>query len=164
MSFPASLLHPQIEGFNQEEEAFGWPITQYPNRKKVQERLTPFLRLYETAADFQNHHHQWVHGPLSAVNPDKVEGDVGSYWRALYKLEKNFQETPKALHITTRVKAEVEAFKENIPIVQVVLTNDKQVYSLDCPVFLDIDRRCMENHTFLPIYLLRHTGTVQGLK
>uniref|UniRef100_A0A8C7PW44 Dynein axonemal heavy chain 7 n=1 Tax=Oncorhynchus mykiss TaxID=8022 RepID=A0A8C7PW44_ONCMY len=110
----------QIEGFNQEEEAFNWPVSQYPQRKKVQDRLLPFLRLYETAAEFQNQHHKWVHGPLSAVNPDKVEGDVGNYWRALYKLEKGFGDTPKALHIASRVKAEVEAFKEHIPLVQVL--------------------------------------------
>lgn len=109
----------QIEGFNQEEEAFNWPVSQYPQRKKVQDHLLPFLRLYETAAEFQNQHHKWVHGPLSAVNPDKVEGDVGNYWRALYKLEKGFGDTPKALHIASRVKAEVEAFKEHIPLVQV---------------------------------------------
>lgn len=109
----------QIEGFNQEEEAFNWPVSQYPQRKKVQDRLLPFLRLYETAAEFQNQHRKWVHGPLSAVNPDKVEGDVGNYWRALYKLEKGFGDTPKALHIASRVKAEVEAFKEHIPLVQV---------------------------------------------
>ncbi|XP_024258908.2 dynein axonemal heavy chain 7 isoform X2 [Oncorhynchus tshawytscha] len=110
----------KIEGFNQEEEAFNWPVSQYPQRKKVQDRLLPFLRLYETAAEFQNQHHKWVHGPLSAVNPDKVEGDVGNYWRALYKLEKGFGDTPKALHIASRVKAEVEAFKEHIPLVQVL--------------------------------------------
>ncbi|KAM6984938.1 dynein axonemal heavy chain 7-like [Aplochiton taeniatus] len=110
----------KIDGFNLEEESFGWPVTQYPLRKKVQDRLLPFLRLYETACEFQGQHRKWVHGPLSAVNPDKVEGDVGNYWRALYKLEKGFQDCPKALHIATKVKAEVEAFKENIPIVQVL--------------------------------------------
>lgn len=71
------------------------------------------------AAEFQSQHHQWVTGPLAAVNPDKVEGDVGNYIRSLYKLEKSFQGSPKALHIATSVKAEVENFKEHIPLVQV---------------------------------------------
>ncbi|XP_067117728.1 dynein axonemal heavy chain 7 [Osmerus mordax] len=157
----------KIEGFNQEEEAFGWPMTQYPNRKKVQERLTPFLRLYETAADFQNHHHQWVHGPLSAVNPDKVEGDVGSYWRALYKLEKSFQETPKALHITTRVKAEVEAFKENIPIVQVLCNpglRDRHWDAMSVAVGFPLrstEEACVAR--FLPMNLEAHLGKLEGI-
>lgn len=103
-----------------EEEAFGWPISQYPERKKVHESLLPYLRLYETAVEFQTRHKEWVHGPLGGVNPDKVEGDVGNYWRALYKLEKGFQGSPKALHIASRVKEEVEAFRERLPLVQVL--------------------------------------------
>ncbi len=91
------------------------------NAKTVQDRLLPYLRLYETAAEFQNQHRQWVNGPLSAVNPDKVEADVGNFSRSLYKLEKSFQDSPKALQIATSVKAEVEAFKEHIPLVQVML-------------------------------------------
>uniref|UniRef100_A0AAR2JMD6 EF-hand domain-containing protein n=1 Tax=Pygocentrus nattereri TaxID=42514 RepID=A0AAR2JMD6_PYGNA len=109
-----------IEGFNSEEEAFGWPISQYPQRKKVQDHLLPYLRLYQTASEFQAQHKQWLHGPLASVNPDKVEGEVSNFWRTLYKLEKSFQESPKALHIATCVKTEVEAFKEHIPLVQVL--------------------------------------------
>jgi len=48
-----------------------------------------------------------------------VEGDVGNYWRTLYKLEKGFSEMPSALKIVTTIKAQVEDFKEHIPIVQV---------------------------------------------
>ena len=48
-----------------------------------------------------------------------MEVDVGNYWRALYKLEKGFVDTPSALNIATNVKAEVDTFKEQIPIVQV---------------------------------------------
>ncbi len=55
-----------------EEEAFGWPVSQYPWRKKIHDKLTPFLRLYETATDFLDRYEQWMHGPLSGVNPDKV--------------------------------------------------------------------------------------------
>ncbi|XP_070694441.1 dynein axonemal heavy chain 7 [Pempheris klunzingeri] len=109
-----------INDFNQEEEAYGWSVSQYPQRKKIQDKLTPFLRLYETATDFLNQYEQWLHGPLSGVNPDKVEGDVGNYWRTLYKLEKGFSDVPKALNVATAVKTKVEDFKEHIPMVQVL--------------------------------------------
>lgn len=62
----------KINDFNLEEEAYDWPVSQYPERKKIQDKLTPFLRLYETATDFLNQHDQWLNGPLSGVNPDKV--------------------------------------------------------------------------------------------
>uniref|UniRef100_A0AAQ5XFX9 EF-hand domain-containing protein n=1 Tax=Amphiprion ocellaris TaxID=80972 RepID=A0AAQ5XFX9_AMPOC len=114
------LAMEQIDDFNQEEEAYGWSVSQYPQRKKIQDKLTPFLRLYETATEFLNQCEHWLHGPLSGVNPDKVEGDVGNYWRTLYKLEKGFSEVPNALNIATTVKAKVEVFKEHIPMIQVL--------------------------------------------
>nr|XP_029135329.1 dynein heavy chain 7, axonemal [Labrus bergylta] len=110
----------KINDFNLEEEAYGWSVSQYPQRKKIQDKLTPFLRLYETATDFLNQHNKWLNGPLSGVNPDKVEGDVGNFWRTLYKLEKGFNDVPKALNIATTMKTKVEEFKEHIPMVQVL--------------------------------------------
>lgn len=62
----------KMDDFNAEEEAYGWSISQYPQRKKIHDKLTPFLRLYETATDFLQQQEQWLNGPLSGVNPDKV--------------------------------------------------------------------------------------------
>ncbi|XP_074551174.1 dynein axonemal heavy chain 7 [Halichoeres trimaculatus] len=110
----------KINDFNLEEEAYGWSISQYPQRKKIHDKLTPFLRLYETATDFLQQHARWLNGPLSGVNPDKVEGDAGNFWRTLYKLEKGFSDEPQALNIATVMKAKVEEFNEHIPMVQVL--------------------------------------------
>lgn len=111
---------PKIKGFNSEEEAFGWPVSQYPACKTVQDQLLPYLRLYQTATELQAEHQQWLNGPLTSINPDKVEGDVNNYFRSLYKLEKSFQSVAPALQIATRVKAMVEDFKQHIPLVQVL--------------------------------------------
>uniref|UniRef100_A0A3P8WKL1 Dynein axonemal heavy chain 7 n=1 Tax=Cynoglossus semilaevis TaxID=244447 RepID=A0A3P8WKL1_CYNSE len=110
----------KINKINAEEEAYGWALSQYPQHKNIQEELTPFLRLYETATDFLNQYELWLHGPLGGVNPDKVEEDVSNYWRTLYKLEKGFCEDPNALNMATTIKAKIEEFKEHIPMVQVL--------------------------------------------
>ncbi|XP_034142716.1 dynein heavy chain 7, axonemal isoform X2 [Esox lucius] len=158
----------KIECFNQEAEAFNWPLSQYPLRKKVQDRLLPFLRLYETATMFQSQHQKWIHGPLSGVNPDKVEGDVGNYWRALYKLEKGFVDTPKALHITSSVRAEVEAFKEHIPIVQVLCNpglRDRHWDAMSAVVGFPLrpteEGACVAR--FLPMHLEAHLASLEGV-
>ncbi|KAM8856216.1 dynein axonemal heavy chain 7 [Spinachia spinachia] len=114
------LAMEKINDFNLEEEAFGWSVSQYPQRKKIQDQLKPFLHLYETATAFLNQYEQWVNGPLSGVNPDKLEMDVGNYWRTLYKLEKGFSDVPKALSIAITMKRRVGDFKEHLPLVQIL--------------------------------------------
>ncbi|KAG7268093.1 LOW QUALITY PROTEIN: hypothetical protein CRUP_011869 [Coryphaenoides rupestris] len=152
----------KIDGFNQEEESYDWPVSQYPQRKEIQERLDPFLRLYETASEFYSQHQQWV------------EEDVGNYWRALYKLEKGFGDTPNALNIATQVKAEVDAFKEHIPIVQVLCNPGLQDRHWEAmskvvgfPLRPTLDKEkggeeaCMAN--FLPLQLEQHLGRFEGI-
>ncbi|NWI17514.1 DYH7 protein, partial [Crypturellus soui] len=114
------LAADKIDQFNAEEEAFGWPVSHYPQRKKVQDTLAPYLRLYDMTVEFNKKHQDWTEGPLANVNPDEVESDVGNYWRGLYKLERTFHDSPNALSITTKIKTKVEEFKNHIPLVQVV--------------------------------------------
>lgn len=45
-----------------------------------------------------------MHGPMSNVNPDEVENEVGNFWRNLYKLEKQFDSVPQAKKIASKVK------------------------------------------------------------
>ncbi|XP_067459187.1 dynein axonemal heavy chain 7 [Thunnus thynnus] len=162
------LAMEKINDFNQEEEAYGWPVSQYPQRKKIQDKLTPFLRLYETANDFLNEYQQWLHGPLSGVNPDKVEGDVGNYWRTLYKLEKGFGDVPKALNIATTMKAKVEDFKEHIPMVQVLCNpglRDRHWDAMAEVAGISLqpvdDRACVAN--FISMHLEEHLSTFEGI-
>ncbi|XP_004674896.1 PREDICTED: dynein heavy chain 7, axonemal [Condylura cristata] len=114
------LAADKIEQFNAEEEAFGWLPSIYPQRKKVQDNLNPYLRLYETAVEFSGKYRAWTEGPYHKVNPDQVETDVGNYWRGLYKLEKTFHDSPNALSMTKKVKAKVEEFKQHIPLIHVL--------------------------------------------
>ena len=55
---------------------------------------------------------------MSGVDPDVVDQEVGNYWRSLYKLEKGFSENPAPKKMAAKVKAKVEEFKENLPLVQ----------------------------------------------
>ena len=43
-------------------------------------------------------------GPMSGVDPDVVDQDVGNFWRSLYKLEKNFDSVAAPKKIAGKVK------------------------------------------------------------
>ena len=51
-------------------------------------------------------------GPMSGVNPDAVDSEVGNIWRALYKLEKGFDNIPAAKKIATKVCITIQFFPE----------------------------------------------------
>lgn len=53
----------QIEAFNNEEEAFGWQTTAYPQRQTIQNTLKPYLSLYELTVEFNNKY-KWDSLPL----------------------------------------------------------------------------------------------------
>ncbi|XP_039210552.1 dynein heavy chain 7, axonemal isoform X3 [Crotalus tigris] len=110
----------KIDQFNVEEEAYGWLTSQYPQRKKIQDTLKPYLQLYELTVEFNTKYRNWMDGIFTKVNPDQVEQDTGNTWRALYKLERTFHDSPNALFLTTRIKTKVEEFKEHIPLIQVI--------------------------------------------
>lgn len=115
------IFPPQDRGLQLEGKNVWMPISQSPVCKKVQDELLPYLHLYQTATEFQAEHQQWLNGPLTSINPDKVVNDISNYWRSLYKLEKGFQDSPSALHLTIQVKAEVKNFRQHIPLLQVLM-------------------------------------------
>ncbi|XP_074662516.1 dynein axonemal heavy chain 7-like [Tubulanus polymorphus] len=108
----------KIEAFNAEEEAFGWQTTTYTQRQSTLNTLKPYLQLYETTVEFNQKYKEWMDGPMTGVDPDNVEQEIGNLWRGLYKLEKGFENMPAAKRIAQRVKAKVEEFKEHLPLVQ----------------------------------------------
>ena len=50
---------------------------------------------------------EWMEGPWGSFDPDKIEGETGNYWRSLYKLEKQFTETPAPMKIAGRVGCDI---------------------------------------------------------
>lgn len=58
-----SWMSCQIEAFNNEEEAFGWQTTAYPQRQTIQNTLKPYLSLYELTVEFNNKY-KWDLLPL----------------------------------------------------------------------------------------------------
>jgi dynein heavy chain, axonemal len=108
----------RIEAFNQEEEAYGWELTQYPLRLQTFNILKPFENLYEIGVEFDKKYLDWMEGPMHKVDPETVEKDVNEYWKQLYKLERTFQNQPAARKMAVKVRTKVQDFKEYLPLVK----------------------------------------------
>ena len=57
---------------------------------------------------------------MTKIDPDDVEEAVSTAWRNLYKLEKEFVDTPIAKNIATQTKKQVEEFREQLPIISAI--------------------------------------------
>lgn len=99
------LIHAmeRIDEFNNEETAFGWELSQYPLRKQIYDKLNPYKKLYDNATEFLNKHDMWMKSRVGAHDPEEIEGDVGTYFRNIYKLEKVFADRPATLNLATTV-------------------------------------------------------------
>lgn len=93
----------RIDAFNNEEIAFGWELSQYPLRKQIHEKLNPYKKLYDNATEFLNKYDIWMKSRVGTHDPEEIDGDVGTYHRNIYKLEKLFVDRPATLNLATNV-------------------------------------------------------------
>uniref|UniRef100_A0A6P7FSH9 Dynein heavy chain 7, axonemal isoform X1 n=1 Tax=Diabrotica virgifera virgifera TaxID=50390 RepID=A0A6P7FSH9_DIAVI len=108
----------KIDSFNEEEAAFGFELSQYPLRKQIHDKLSPYKKLYDNSVEFLNKYDLWMKSRVGSFDPDEIETDVGTYYRNVYKLEKVFSEKPATLELATTVREQIEEFKEHMPIIQ----------------------------------------------
>lgn len=71
----------KIDKFNEEEAAFGWEITQYPSRKRIADRLTPFKKFFDTASEFLTKYDKWMNSTIGIYDPEDIESDIGQFYR-----------------------------------------------------------------------------------
>ncbi|XP_012251165.2 dynein axonemal heavy chain 7-like isoform X2 [Athalia rosae] len=106
----------RIEKFNEEEQLYGWELSQYPLRKKTADRLAPYKKLYDAACEFLTNYDKWTTAQIGSYDPEAIEYDVSIAYRTVYKLEKTFQE-PIVRKLAETIKEKIEEFKEHLPVI-----------------------------------------------
>ncbi|XP_069698472.1 dynein axonemal heavy chain 7 [Periplaneta americana] len=108
----------KIDRFNEEEVAFNFEQSQYPLRKKLADKLSPYKKMYEMASEFISKHDLWMGSQVGSFDPDEIDTEVGACYRTIYKLEKVFADQPTVNALAVTVRENIEGFREHMPIVQ----------------------------------------------
>lgn len=97
----------KIDRINEEEAAYGWDLSQYPLRKQTHEKLTPYKKLFDAGQNFVEQRDLWLTSQVGSFEPTDIETEIGTIYRAVYKLEKSFSDRP----ITRKIAEDVYIWK-----------------------------------------------------
>ena len=115
----------RAEALSSEEELLGFPRSQFPQLEEVPKTLAPYKALWSTAQDFSKNSYQWLNGPMTAIDPEVVEGEAKALWKANFKTIKTFNEmapddasdqTPP-LKVAEALKLKIDEFQEKLPLI-----------------------------------------------
>ncbi|KZC14323.1 Dynein heavy chain 7, axonemal, partial [Dufourea novaeangliae] len=105
-----------IDRFNEEEELFGWELSQYPLRKATADKLMPYKKLYDAGCDFLTNYDTWMNSMVGSHDPEEIDTAIGIAYRTVYRLERSIQE-PIAKKLAETVRTKIEEFKEHVPVI-----------------------------------------------
>ncbi|KAK0178126.1 hypothetical protein PV328_002104, partial [Microctonus aethiopoides] len=105
-----------IHEFNEEEQMYGWKLSQYPLRKKIADKLSPYKKFYDIACEFISQHETWMGSMIGNHDPEVIENDSGNAYRTVSKLEKSFQE-PAVRKLAETIRIQIEEFREHMPLI-----------------------------------------------
>ncbi|XP_053995911.1 dynein axonemal heavy chain 7-like isoform X3 [Hylaeus anthracinus] len=105
-----------IDRFNEEEELFGWQVSEYPLRKATADKLSPYKRLYDGGCDFLINYDTWMNSMVGSHDPEEIDTVTGTAYRTIYRLERSIQE-PIAKKLAETILAKIEEFREHMPVI-----------------------------------------------
>ena len=117
----------ESEEINVEERLFSFAPTKYgPQINSMNNALDPFKKLWITTQTMFKNHRDWLTGPFSALDPDKIDEDVGDAYRIVFKLQKVFSgltggdRLPGPLKVAMACLDKIEDFKTYTPLINAV--------------------------------------------
>ncbi|EFJ27757.1 hypothetical protein SELMODRAFT_94851 [Selaginella moellendorffii] len=107
------------EALNAEETLFGVPPTKFTQIQQMITALDPFFKLWTVGANFKRLEEEWMSAPFFSLDTEKIEGEVSTMFRVIFKLVKQFGEDyPEPGRVASAVKAQMEKFKETFPLLR----------------------------------------------
>ncbi|CAG5132944.1 unnamed protein product, partial [Candidula unifasciata] len=110
----------ELDQLQDEQRLLEWEITPFPQLANIIQLKEPYDKLWRTAYNFYIKNEIWMNGPFQKLNAVEIEGEVGEMWRTMYKLVKTFVDQPGPRHIANNIKAKIDKFKANMPILATI--------------------------------------------
>lgn len=109
-----------VKSFNQRDVLFGDIPTEYTELAELRAQFTPYFQLWSTTSLFNASYSLWMTGPFMELDATNIEKDVSAWYKLMFKLEKELQadEAVKPARVASEMKDKINAFKENVPIIQ----------------------------------------------
>ena len=110
------------EILNGEEELLGQIRSVFDQLEAVPKILAPYVSLWTICQDFKKKSYAWLNGPMSALDPETVEGEANNLRRENMKNVKFFENDDSGtlrgpLKVAETLKAEIESFREKMPLI-----------------------------------------------
>ena len=106
----------QVVDFNAREEIFGLTQTTYSDLDTLRDNFEPYFKLWTTMSDFHAETRHWLQGSFLELDPTGVEKMVVTWWKSVYKLEKDFDSEPVPRMVSETLLEELAGFKEYLPL------------------------------------------------
>lgn len=103
------------ELYQSREAIFGLNQTEYPQLAVIQKNFEPTASLWKTCAEFSRAQPEWMDGPFTLLDPERVAADSDRWFRSSAKLMKIL--VGPAGEVVRELRKKIEKFLEYIPLV-----------------------------------------------
>lgn len=105
--------------FNEREQVFGFPPTEYAELDAIEAELNPFWDLWNMISDFHTNRHEWLHGAFLDLDGGKIQREVEIWWKQSYKLKAQLEELmPGSSQCAAKLREETDEFRGNLPLIR----------------------------------------------
>ena len=110
----------ELKLINEQEEIFGWNPTVNPAVAKGLVDIEPFEVFFRAVFDAQNNLGSWYDGAMVELDPEQVEAEVDTMFRAAFKFCKVYNENKELLLLANSMKQSVADFKPHVPLIMTI--------------------------------------------
>lgn len=144
--------------FNKRELIFGREATDYSQLARANKAFEPYASLWLTSDKWVESRKDWSAGAFNRMQPDVMETDLAAAQRTLYKLTKTFESNQALSDIVSKVKAEVNEFMPNMPLITALRNpgmRDRHWQQLTEQVGKDMTRAASDSFTLTQMLELK---------